>query len=364
VPSVGRGVVTSPVNDAVVGVDSGGYILNLNKASVFKLATPIGITAFTESGFNPTDTMKTWTFFIEGPDVWNLPSNLYFDGGLTGIGVYAFSSGMNILQITKNSNSNSYIASFVDRFIGSNTDTQQYGGVGSCCYDGGCVDYVTESVCSTYPNGVFSALKSCDTGCLIGSCCINNTCYNNVSKQTCLQATGNATAWRATPCIGSSCNPGAFVYDLEEQVGTNTTITNATVVGNPTTWQTVVSYKVITDDPNARVFVQPVSQGSVTAINYGNFTLSATNGNVNEIPVTNNQIISVYFTNSQMTIEEVFKDSYATETIPLIVTLKSNNVTKITKTNTLKPALVAYCNGVAGTAEIKTSYEAIRYCRD
>ena len=369
VPSVGRGVVTSPVNDAVVGVDSGGYILNLNKASVFKLATPIGITAFTESEFNPTDTMKTWTFFIEGPDVWNLPSNLYFDGGLTGIGVYAFSSGMNILQITKNSNSNNYIASFVDRFIGSNTDTQQYGGVGSCCYDGGCVDYVTESVCSTYPNGVFNALKSCDTGCLIGSCCIDNKCYDNVSKQTCLEATGNATAWRATRCIGSSCNPGAFVYDLEEQPEKNTTITNAAVVTDTTTWQKVVSYKVITDDPTARVIVSTFPRGSVTFQAYGAFTLSPTDSNVSDIPAVNNEIISVYFTNSANSIEEVFKDSYATETIQLEIRINANigtstETTKITKTNTLKPALVPYCNGVAGTVQIKTSYEAIRYCRD
>ena len=365
VPAVGRGVTVKPVNDAIIDVDSGGYILDLNKSSVFKLATPIGITAFIENEFNPLDSMKSWTFFIEGPDVWNLPNNLYFDGGLTGIGLYAFTSGMNILHVTKQSNSSSYIASFVDRFIGSSTTTQQYGGIGSCCYDGGCVDYVTESVCSTYPNGVFNALKSCDTGCLIGSCCINGTCYNNVSKQSCIEATGNAAAWKATPCIGTSCIPGDFIYDLEEQTDKDLIITNQTIVSDTTTWKKIISFKVITDDPQASITIDSNAQGPISGGIFGLFTLNSTNANISSISsVTNNQIVSIYYTNSQDNWDEGSKDLYTQDTLSLTIKLQKNSVTKVSKTISIKPQYVSSCNGEAGAVEIKSSFEAKRYCRD
>lgn len=288
VPSIVRGNPSNP----------NGYALDLSKSSVFKVNTPVGIQSFSDTGL--TNAYKSWLFFIEGSDVWNLPNNLLFDSGITGIGNYGFTPGMNLLRITKSPNSVNYIGTFIDRFIGADDTPLQFGGIGSCCKpDGTCQDYTTQEECAKIPGSYYGALKSCSQSCNIGSCCVNGICYNNINRSTCLDLTGNASAWSGNSCFfgeGGICAPGSFVYQLTNSYTVSNPIIldeNEVSSTNSTTWVKIFEFTVKTDDSTAKISIDSqVSSNGVTCL----FTLDPTTSvQQKTVANTGTSTVAVYF---------------------------------------------------------------------
>ena len=186
IPSISQGT-SPPTDDVVVGSDSGGAILNLTKYSAYNLTTPVGITAFIADQID--NTLQSWTFFVHGSDVWNLPKNLYFDNlTTTGLGRGAFLKGTNILNVWTENKGITYYANFAARGIGY-TGPQYTTPMGSCCYTvtagSTCAEYVTPDWCELR-KGTFSALTSCVNNCdPLVNCCVNSVCYENIRKSIC-----------------------------------------------------------------------------------------------------------------------------------------------------------------------------------
>lgn len=217
IPSLSRsypvGAVT--LNDVIVGSDVGGYVINLDKYSTYSLSSPVGITAFRTTA--DSSVVQSYTLFVNGSDVWNLPKNVYFENTEKGVGKYGFLSGMNIVHMWSTNGGLTFNAVFVERGIGF-SGPQYVSSVGSCCYDNGtkCLEYVSPEVCRGY-TGTFSPLKTCSQSCgTIGSCCSMGVCYKNVSQTVCdsiygvfspsLTSCSNCFAGiRGSCCQGSVC---------------------------------------------------------------------------------------------------------------------------------------------------------------
>lgn len=175
---------------------SGGSVLDLSQSTLFWLQTPIGITGFT-GGNTLSNTRQSYTIFINGSDVWNLPKNLYFSqgnvasGGLSDAG---FVDGINILQIWSDNGGATYDAIITSRGIGSTVSEFNIGEWGSCCVSGDCYDNVTRQYCVSL-SGEFTALTACadrtgEAGCGVfafsadveGACCCGVTgCISEVN---------------------------------------------------------------------------------------------------------------------------------------------------------------------------------------
>ena len=352
-----------PINDGIKSVDSGGYILDLDKTSVFKISTPVGITAF--SCKNSTNTLKSWLFFIEGTDVWNLPSNVIFEPGITGIGNYAFSPGMNILRVENDPTSSFYYASFVDRFFGTN-DVVDYGGVGSCCKsDGSCQEYTTKEECEQILQGTFSALTSCSDTCLVGSCCIDGTCYDRVSKSLCDTLSGS---WNTLNCDErGTCS---FYYTLEtETPPTTSTIVNYDNTATPTQKSQIAIFTAKTNDTNAIIdfnksIIDPASGRNMNIFYIKNVSGALDTNGRYVIPTptpTEGITFAVLWDNTSDNIDAETTYGIA----PLIFTLKdSSGVAKTTLQYDTLPRFISECGGAGNSRQIKMDYIASRYCRD
>jgi hypothetical protein len=207
IPAFGRtqNPATISTNDVITSASSGGLSINLNKYSSYLLQTPIGITAFTTE--NNSNVLQSYTLFINGENVWNLPNNVYFEKSEKGIEKYDFLPGMNIVHMWTTNGGTTFNATIVERGIAS---TQApfyfYDSVGSCCFDSGqsCQEYITPSECQDL-GGVFNPLKTClDTCGNFGACCLNGTCYENIEEQVC---TGFGGDFKGGLCSPGLCPP-------------------------------------------------------------------------------------------------------------------------------------------------------------
>lgn len=351
--------------NGIRSIDSGGYVLDMNKASVFKISTPVGITSFYVDTNTPQK-LKTWLFFIEGSDVWNFPQNVYFENGITGIQNYAFSSGMNILRIESDPiNNNSFYASFVDRFFGDSGVGIKYGGIGSCCKtDGTCEDYTTQSVCTDVYRGVFTPLASCANTCDVGSCCINGTCYDTVQRSVCAAAGG---VFGSSSCsVRGPCNLVYTVETVDPPVSsTIIEYSNSASIANP---QTIATFNVKTNQANSKVEIPNAINDSLGVIQreffikdhvgvrdvFGVYTISTPNLNPG-------LTFTLQFNNTE---DAIMPGTVYTPT-PFTVKLKdSSGVDKSSLIYNLKPSAINTCAGVPNSVLIKTHYFANRYCRD
>ena len=345
-----------------------GYTLDLTKSSVFKMTTPVGIASFSDT--NLTNAYKSWLFFIEGSDVWNLPNNLLFDSGITGIGNYGFTPGMNLLRITKSPNSNNYIGTFIDRFIGADdTAGLQFGGIGSCCKpDGTCQDYTTQEECAKITGSYYAALKSCSQSCNIGSCCINGICYNNINRDTCLALTGNASAWSGNACSlgeGGICAPGTNVYQLTNSYTINQNPIlleeNNVKLNDTLTWVKIYEFTVTTDDATAKISIDdPVNNNGVGC----KFTLDP-NNIVSQKTVSNigTSIVSVYFAGFTGVVPDTANNQLISWNIRLTTATGSatsyNAVPNSLTYNNLK-----IIKKIVPVNKIQAYFKAQRYCLD
>lgn len=246
------------LDDVVLGRDAGGYLLDLRKYSAYNMSTPIGITSFV--GDNIPGTVQSWTFFIHGADVWNLPNNLYFDiNDNSGLGRASFLKGTNILNVWTWDGGVNYHANFAARGIGY-TGAQYTTGLGSCCYNPGsgltCADYQTPDWCEAR-SGQFSALTDCSRACEnLGFCCINRTCYPSLSKTICESLAG---VWNLLTCPSGCGNSNILktatintkgqsdIILIPREAGTDD-IVEVKVSIKPDTEEDAVSFKLITED--------------------------------------------------------------------------------------------------------------------
>lgn len=197
--TLGYSPASIALNSVIVGADSGGLRLDLRNYTTYKLTTPIGITSFI--GDNKTNTIQFYTMFIEGSDVWNFPSNVFFENSIAGISGYGFLDGMNIINMFSTNAGLTFNAAFVARGMGVDNKNSSFSEIGKCIFAGTCEDYVSKSYCAEN-GGVFTSNAVCG----IGSCCIDGFCHLNVSDTVCSAWSGNWLLDSTTciDCIGQN----------------------------------------------------------------------------------------------------------------------------------------------------------------
>lgn len=367
IPALERGITRGTAIEGISGIDSGGYIVDLDKASVFKISAPVGITAFNRSlSRNSND---SWLFFVEGADVWNLPKNLYFEAGPTGLNQMAFCSGMNLLKIESDYANNRYLGYFVDRCFGS--DVPQYGVIGSCCYDGGCKDYVTSDICTSVYGGYHTPLQSCKSACNIGSCCVQGKCVDNVSKELCDKISPGS--WSPATCLypGGTCSGGWYYL---QKVNPQDPV-YSTNIGVPAQQrQEVLSFKVWTSDPDVILEAPLTYTDSSTGVFIANFSFYGglsfgydTSGTVINRTIKNGAYalgVTLYFDNSN---DSIFPDwdydAQPSVEYPIVLK-KSTGEVMAGITYNIKPKFAERCAGDVNSRRIKTAFTVTRHCDD
>jgi hypothetical protein len=187
-----RGEFTVNLSDFYsTGVE--GITLDLSRATVYNLVTPLGIKAFTTSniGLIPLGQIMSVTLIVHGEDIWNFPEDVVFDAESKPI----FYPGVNILHMWKTNTDENWRASFTARGIGA-FDIENPGVRGSCCYfdvdeTKHCDDYVTQTYCKER-SGNFEALVPCDkNSCIVGTkefdgiCCTEGRCVSDLDPSLC-----------------------------------------------------------------------------------------------------------------------------------------------------------------------------------
>ena len=185
--------------DIVVGGetagDGTGIQLEVRHASVYKIDTPVGIAGFT--GEFSTNEVFGFTTIIEGNDIWDWPSNVYFSKD----GVY-FSCGNDIINFITNDGGVKWNATFSARGYGVSED--DCGGIlniGSCCYvddndNRQCIEYLPQNVCEEKNMAYWSMLLPCAETCGVtsdGICCSAGGNWGNyIGTGICVEGAGLA----------------------------------------------------------------------------------------------------------------------------------------------------------------------------
>ena len=219
-----RGEFTVNLSDFYsTGVE--GITLDLSRATVYNLVTPLGIKAFTTSniGSIPLGQIMSVTLIVHGEDIWNFPEDVVFDAESKPI----FYPGVNILHMWKTNTDVNWRASFTARGIGA-VNIENPGVRGSCCYfdvdkTKHCDDYVTQTYC-TERSGNFEALVPCDkNSCLLGTetsdgvCCTEGRCVSDLDPSLCQIIGGYFIS-------GITCGDvGAFPDNDTDNIGSNNT---------------------------------------------------------------------------------------------------------------------------------------------
>lgn len=171
-----------PCPGAVAGED--GIYLNTDVSPFFVIETPNGIAGLT--GTFSSDETKFVSLLIRGNDLWNFPSNVYFDKNQTYL-----SCGNNLLDLFTMDGGLTWVGSVTARGYDVELCSGTFN-IGSCCYvdsDGitpKCKDYSTSSDCDDL-NGNFSPVRSCSETCNsdAGVCCSEGICLGGKSLSEC-----------------------------------------------------------------------------------------------------------------------------------------------------------------------------------
>lgn len=391
IPSIARGENPGILPAGISGIDSGGYILNLNKTSVFHLTSPLGITAFHLAGQIAKNNQGSWLFFINGSDVWNLPDNLYFSAGLTtGIGGFGFCQGMNILRVHSYHDGTSFkfYGTFVDRCLTSTPNLEsrwdkQYGGYGSCCLSNGeCKEFITQEECETTWNGTFNSLRSCEESCNVGSCCMydndtgSNTCFDNVSKTVCEAFAGS---WDPSNCFiayngpGQACVPSQAYFNIAKQ---NTTepvrVTNNASVNAP---EKIGQITISTNSSTGCIIKMPSQISAAVNAPYGKFTFKPAPpyDDINPVtgytektystPIPTGTVLDIYFLNDIDGQQTVFREPL----LPFELNVQiydNSSVPQDGVTFSVRPRFYESCGTGQRGIKIRTAFKLDRYCDD
>lgn len=192
---IGERVVTLDTFYDYGGTD--GITLDVSRATVYQVITPIGIKAFKHDPI-PAGQVMSFTMVVDGEDVWNFPSDVIFDAESKPV----FYPGVNILHLWKSSSDTIWRANFTARGFGI-SEINTPGSRGSCCYydvDGTkhCDEYTTQTLCNE-KNGTYAPFKSCfENPCLKndtteeynGVCCSEGRCIPNIDPNFCQAING------------------------------------------------------------------------------------------------------------------------------------------------------------------------------
>lgn len=158
--------------------------INADEAGVFYLATPIGIAGISGT-FQPNESISI-TLIIENENIWNFPSNIYFEDGENYL-----TCGKSVLNLLSTNQGETWLATVAARGFDVNTDTcVATSTFGSCCYTDedlslNCLDYTNKETCDSL-FGTFNSLISCSNSCTnIGICCTNGKCIENSNPAEC-----------------------------------------------------------------------------------------------------------------------------------------------------------------------------------
>jgi len=184
----GNSSTFAEIQGNLVEISSGAtsLIVDIIKGSVFKIATPIGISSFAvdTSMLNDNELLSA-TLFIEGNDITKFPSNVYFEND-----PYSslFGCGTNILNIMTYDKGETWFATIIDRGYGVTLCTG-FESLGSCCYldgdDYDCIEYTTEKECLK-KNGKYNMMTACGSTCgPVSICCSNGNCVGGIEKEEC-----------------------------------------------------------------------------------------------------------------------------------------------------------------------------------
>lgn len=183
-------------------------VLNVDDAGVFYIRTPNGISAF--NGNFKSSEIVSFTLITESDDIWNFPSNVYFENGENYL-----TCGKSIVNLTSFDQGNSWYATVAARGIDASvTNCQIRGVLGSCCYRGvtgsQCVDYVTKNQCDIL-SGTFNPLQPCETSCgsTFGVCCSNGQCIEDANYAECLAFGGKFLFGVTCGSFGAIQDPNA-----------------------------------------------------------------------------------------------------------------------------------------------------------
>jgi hypothetical protein len=180
--------VYAEISGSVINVatSSESIILGVTNGAVYRIETPIGLSAFSLVGgtFNSNE-LISFTMFVEGNGFNQFPENVYFED--TPYSSY-FGCGTNIMNVMTNDMGQNWYATIVERGYGQ-TSCSNFEGVGSCCYLNGntlaCAEYVTEVWCNK-KLGTFNLFTPCSNTCgATAICCSNGYCVSGVSKSEC-----------------------------------------------------------------------------------------------------------------------------------------------------------------------------------
>jgi hypothetical protein len=174
-----------------------GITLDLSRATVFQITTPIGIKAFKHDPI-PEGQIMSVTMVVHGEDVWNFPSDVVFDESSSPV----FYPGTNILHLWKTNDSTVWRANFSARGFGV-SEINNPGSRGSCCYydvDGTkhCTEYTTQTYCNE-KNGTYAPFISCENNPCVtndetseynGICCSEGRCIPNIDFNLCQAING------------------------------------------------------------------------------------------------------------------------------------------------------------------------------
>jgi hypothetical protein len=174
-----------------------GITLDVSRATVFQVTTPIGIKAFKHDPI-PEGQIMSVTMIVHDEDVWNFPSDVVFDQNSSPV----FYPGTNILHLWKSSDSSIWRANFSARGFGV-SEINDPGSRGSCCYydaDGtrNCLEYTTQTYCNE-KNGTYAPFTSCGNNPCVtndgtdeynGVCCSEGRCIPNIDFNLCQAING------------------------------------------------------------------------------------------------------------------------------------------------------------------------------
>jgi hypothetical protein len=196
-----------------------GILLNVENGGVFNLITPIGIRGIT--GNFKTNEVISITLAIDSDNVWNFPSNVYFETDENYL-----SCGKNIIGLLSYDGGTTWLAVPSHRGHGiSNIGRQCIPGAafGSCCYtkaDGtkNCIDYTNKEECDLF-FGQFYPIQSCAQTCGsdVSVCCTSGKCIEGVSVSECEQFGGDY--WEGVTCgyaQGTENYPDPAIYNTPE----------------------------------------------------------------------------------------------------------------------------------------------------
>ena len=176
--------------DTFYDIGTSGITLDVSRATVYHVVTPIGIKAFKHDTI-PAGQIMSFTMIVDGDDVWNFPTDVYFDEESKAV----FYPGKNIIHLWKSSTDLYWRAHFTARGFGVDSITNP-GLRGSCCYfdideTKHCEDYVTQSYCDER-QGTFEGLVPCTlNSCIVedktsdGICCTEGRCVSDIDPSFC-----------------------------------------------------------------------------------------------------------------------------------------------------------------------------------